>query len=243
MAWKKAELLAALQELRDRTDELMDMLDQQEVGVDVAPESSWAFPYNQKTGSCATSFRIASETALRAILNPVQYVFECLTGTSETKALVALVQSGAPDQMGKQETLSIDELASRCKAVPDRLRAVVRISARLGILQETKPLSDAWTHTPHSLVLRKDSSAPIWAMTSWSQAFVAKIMDKVPELVSQENAGKTGVELAYGKASVFEILSEPQNAHLSTFFNLTMKASSPFMAGGVADGACSRQAF
>lgn len=68
-------------------------------------------------------------------------------------------------------------------------------------------------------------------------------MDKVPELVSQANAGKTGVELAYEKASTFEILSEPQNAHLSTFFNLTIKASSPFMDGGVVDGACSRQAF
>lgn len=67
-------------------------------------------------------------------------------------------------------------------------------------------------------------------------------MDKVPELVSQENAGKTGVELAYGKVFVFAILSEPKNTHLSTFFNLTMKASSPFMAGRVADGASSRQA-
>lgn len=114
MARRKAETLAALRELRDRTDELMGMLDQHEADAEVAPESSWSFPYTPENGPCAASFRIASETALRAILNPLQYVFECLTGGSETKALVALVQSGAPVQLGKQEAVSLDKLASRC---------------------------------------------------------------------------------------------------------------------------------
>lgn len=74
---------------------------------------------------------------------------------NETSSFRAVIELDVPDALDPEETVSIDELASRTSTVPDRLQEILLVLANFGVFEEVEAFSRNWRHTEHSLMLRK----------------------------------------------------------------------------------------
>ena len=152
----------------------------------------------------------------------------------EGKSLSVVVNYDIPQILG-EDTLSVNEIASRCEPNlhPPRLLAVLRCLSSLGIFREEGDLTGRFVNTPLSLRLRRDDPKHLNAYVRYTNGEIFKAGSHFEEVCQIRHAKSSGYELALGMP-YFDFLK--RNATIAANFNKVMIAVGNRTLEGLVNG-------